>query len=367
MKKIAIVYDWVDKWGGVERLMEILHEMFPKAPLYTSIYNTDIIWAKDIPVKPSWMQKLPSFVKRSRILCLLFFPFAFESFDLSEYEAVISISSSFAKGVITRPETKHVNIMLTPPRFLWDMVDTYIPSRWMRILAAPILSRLRRWDYVAAQRPDTILAISEHVAKRVEKTYRRKAEVVYPPFDYEYWDMVEAKIESVSLDLPFAYYLVVARLEKYKKVDMVVEAFNKLPDQHLVIVGTGSEIEELKKRSNNNINFLEHITDEELVFCYKNAKALIMMQEEDFGYTAVESMYFGCPVISYKNSGAAEIMGNKGVLIDTQSVAALTTALERFAPVEYNVTVWRKHIKEQFSKELLKKELLKLLTIEPSA
>lgn len=359
MKKVALVYDWVDKTGGVERMLQILREFFPDAPLFTSIYDPSrTAWAKDINVQPSWMQMLPNFIKHSRLLSLPFFPYAFESMDFYEYDTVISVSSSFAKGIITRPEIKHVSIVLTPPRFLWDMTDTYIQSDVIRILTGPYLAKLRKWDYIAGQRPDILISISQHVNTRVKKTYKRNTKVIYPPFDSKYWEKMDAEKKD-ELSLPAEFFLVVARMEKYKKIDLVINAFNKLPQHNLVIVGTGTELETLKSNAPKNTLFLENVTDQQLAVLYTKAKALIMMQEEDFGYTALEAIFFGCPVITYKNSGAAEVVENNetGIFIEKQTQEALVEAIERFAPLTYNVSVRRKKINEQFSKEMFKMAL----------
>ena len=211
--KVAIVYDWIDKCGGVERLLLVLHEMFPKADWYTSYYDkTGAPWAKNLNIHTSFIQKLPGFIRSSRVLSLLLYPYAFESFNFNGYDVVISVTSSFAKGVITKPGTKHICYMLTPTRYLWGMSDIYIKG-WRRVIAAPVIEKLRKWDYIAAQRPDTIVSLSKAVAYRAETYYKRMSEVLYPPFDTGYWGKVKGGIKKPgSFIAEDDYYLVVSRL-----------------------------------------------------------------------------------------------------------------------------------------------------------
>ncbi len=336
--RIAIVYDWMDKWGGVERMLLVLHAMYPDAKFYTSFYDADkASWAKDINVKTSFMQRLPRFIKSSRIFSLPFFPYAFESLNFNEYDLVISVTSTFAKSIITKPETKHICILLTPPRFLWSHTKTYLPGTFARVVAAPILSRMRALDYVAARRPDSIISISKLVAARCKKYYGLDSDIVYPPFDEEYWKLIK-KTVKIDKTLPKKYFLVVARLEPYKCVELAIQAFNELKKQ-LIVVGAGSQQDNLKRLAGPTITFLENVSDERLGTLYTQAQALIMPQEEDFGYTALEAQYFGCPVISYAHSGATEtiINGQTGTTFAPQSTPALKDAIEQFTPIAYNI------------------------------
>ncbi len=352
--KVAIVYDWIDKWGGVERLLLSLHELFPEADFYTSYYDKENAkWAQSLNIKTSFIQRLPSFIKKNRLLSLLLYPFAFESFDLSEYDTVISVTSSFAKGVITKPQTNHICILLTPTRYLWGQSDEYTKHKVIQIGNAFIGNYLRKWDYLAAQRPDKIVSISTLVAERCKKYYNRDSTVMYPPFDIEYWESLKGMIESTYVKgLPSApYYLVVSRLEPYKKVDFVIDTFN-LRDELLVVVGTGTEETKLKDMARNNIIFLKNLTDEKLAVVYSQAKALIMPQEEDFGYVSLEAQSFGCPVISYARSGAKEtVLENKtGVLFHKYSSAALNTIIDKFDIISYGFKQAKKDAVEHMKK-----------------
>ncbi len=353
-KKIAIVYDWIDKWGGVERVLLALHEIFPDADFFTSYYDAEkAIWAKNLKIKTSFIQELPSLIRGSRIASLPFYPYAFESFDFSDYDLVISVTSSFAKSIITRPETLHICYLLTPTRYLWSNPDDYINNYLKKIILSPYLKKLREWDFIAAQRPDKIIAISETAADRCKKYYQRKSEVINPPFDSEYWNDIKLKFQNSNFKsnskskLPHfakasrgreSYFLVVSRLEPYKKVDLVLRLIN-LSKQKLIVVGEGSQGEKLRKIAGENVTFLSKVTDEELGVLYSNAQALIMPQEEDFGYVSLEAQLFGCPVISYKKGGASEtiIEGKTGLFFEEQSVSSLQDAIQRFDMVKYEL------------------------------
>jgi len=379
-KRIAIVYDWLDKWGGVERVLLTFHEMFPDAHWYTSYFDgKKATWAREMNIKTSFIQKLPGFIKKSRILSLPFYPYAFECFDFSEYDVVISITSSFAKGIITKPGIKHICYLLTPTRWLWGMTDEYLvkseklkvkslKQKFINTITQPMITKLREWDYIAAQRPDKIISISNAVSKRCSKYYRRESEVIYPPFDIEYWSKLKSqisKLKSRSQILKLTkknFYLVVSRLEPYKLVDLAVKVFNKR-EEMLVIVGKGSQKSRLQKMAGKNILFLENLTDLELVNLYNHAQALIMPQEEDFGYGALEAQFFGCPVIAYSRGGACETVkdGVTGVFFHEQEYVALTDAIARFHTLAYNLRsnlAKKNDIFDKFAKERFKKLFL---------
>lgn len=345
-KKIAIVYDWFDKWGGLERMLLIFHEIFPKADFFTSYYNPDKAkWAKNINIKTSFIQKLPKFIKNNRILSLPFYPIAFESFSFNNYDLVISITSSFAKSIITQPSTKHICYLLTSTRFLWNNQKDYIKNHRSKIKI--FTDYLKNWDKTVAQRPDKIISISKTVKKRCEKYYQRKSQVIYPPFDIKYWNNIKLQITNYKSQvnsklkiLNSEFYLVVSRLESYKKVDLVIQAFNRLKD-NLVIVGEGTQENYLKQIAKNkkNIIFFSKLTDLELGYLYSKAEALIMAQEEDFGYVSLEAQFFGCPVIAYKKGGALEtIIDEKtGIFFDKQKIDFLIKMIERFRKIKYNL------------------------------
>ena len=242
--KIAIVYDWLDKWGGVERLLLILAEMYPNAWFYTSYFDpAKAAWAKNLNIKTSYIERMPDFIKKNRKSSIPFYPFAFESFDFSGYDLVISASSGFAKGIITRPPTKHICLLLTPTRYLWIHPDEYKTNTpWLK----PYVKYLKKWDRIAAQRPDTIISISKTVQSRVRKAYKRDSVVIYPPFNTNYWSEIKSKNKNQKNQLNTKYqilnteyYLIVSRLEASKKVKLAIQTFNKLSNKPLIILGDG--------------------------------------------------------------------------------------------------------------------------------
>lgn len=359
--RIALVYDWIDKWGGVERLLLQLYEAFPGADVYTAHYDKkSASWAKNWRIRASFMQRLPQVIQKNRILSSILYPYAFESFDFSSYDIVISVTSSFAKGVITKPGTRHISIILTPTRFLWVMPHEYARSRWFSGLIGLFQQLVRPWDYLAAQRPDEVVAISKLVADRIQTFYHRPAKVLHPPFPAEHWrtKRKEMKESERRIEKRFpggTFYLLVARLESYKKVDHAIAAFKKRPSETLVVVGSGSQQEKLERQSPGNVHWFPRVSDTELAWLYSHSQALVLPQEEDYGYVALEALFFGCPVISYKHSGVAEMVsdGKNGILYTPQTVDGLVAALERFSRVTYNVRDYAEHhaplIEERYS------------------
>jgi glycosyltransferase involved in cell wall biosynthesis len=333
--KTAIVYDWIDKQGGVERMLPVLAELLPEAHWFTSVYDSDATpWAKNLRITSSFMQRLPRFIKKSRLLSMPFYPYAFESFDFSGYDLVVSVTSSFAKSVITRPPTRHICYMLTPTRYLWGQTADYINTPIKKVVSAPYLQHLRVWDEVAAARPDKIVTLSHHIQKQIETYYHRDSEVVYPPFDLEYWQNLEQKPVD---GLPEDFYLYVGRLEPYKRADIAIQAARSLK-KHLVLVGSGSQKARLEAAKSKNTIFLSDLTDAQLAFVYHRAQALLMPQSEDFGLTSLEAQAVGCPVISFARSGAAEtILPEKtGILFENQTAGGLVAAIERWESMAYN-------------------------------
>ncbi len=330
--KVAIVYDRVNKWGGAERVLLSLHQIFPDAPLYTSVYNQQTAgWAEEFDVRPSFLQNFP-FAKNSHELYPLLMPIAFESFNFDEYDLVVSVSSEAAKGIITKPQTKHLAYLLTPTRYLWSGYYTYFSNLLFRLFASPVISYLRVWDKVASKRPDRVISISNEVQRRIKKYYGLDSTVVYPP---------------VSLGLSFAatgkssipdknYYLVVSRLVPYKKIQLAVEACTKL-GKKLIVIGIGSELEYLRSIAGPTVKFIGKVSDEKLIQYYYNSKALIFPGIEDFGITMVESLAFGKPVIAFEAGGALEIIQNykTGIFFPEQKCESLIEAIEEFETCKF--------------------------------
>jgi len=325
--KIALVYDWLDSWGGAERVLLTFHKMFPKAPIFTSIYHPrKAIWARSFEVKTSFLQKFP-FAKTKRKFYTALMPLAFETFSFNQYQLVISVSSFAAKGIITPPETKHINYLLTPTRFLWQENDQSL-NNWQKKISSPVLDYLQNWDQMAAQRPDQIITISKAVQKRCQKYYHRSSRIIYPPVK-KYFRPGKNKSEK--------YFLLVARLEPYKKVDIAIRAFNQL-NWPLKIIGRGSQEKKLKKMARPNIEFLKDLTDFQLLGYYQNSQAIIFPQREDFGLVAVEAQACGKPVIAFQAGGARETIINHktGLFFASQNSNALKQTLLKFKSNHYN-------------------------------
>jgi glycosyltransferase involved in cell wall biosynthesis len=362
-KKVAIVYDRVNKWGGAEKVLLALHEIFPDAPLYTAVYSPNMAeWAKVFPkVIPSFLQKIPLLNKHHEILGA-FTPIAFETLNMTRMDLVISVTSEAAKGVITRPPTKHICYCLTPTRYLYSGYKYYLnnpPSklRWIPLykqISKPFLSYVKYWDQVAKQRPDQYLAISTEVQKRIKKYYGRESEVIYPPVDVEKFKIRDSQFTKRKQ----SYYLVVSRLVPYKRIDLAVKAFNQLEDK-LIVVGIGSEENYLRSIAKDNIEFRGFVDDDEVVALMKNAKAFIYPQEEDFGITAVEVQAAGCPVIAYKAGGVLDTVvdGKTGIFFKEQSEGSLIKAIERFKRLSFRKDALVANAKV-FSKEKFQKKFL---------
>lgn len=351
--RVALVYDRVNKWGGAERVLLALHELFPDAPLYTSVYNAPHAqWAKVFTIRTSFLQRI-SVAKGAHEYFALFMPLAFESFNFDQYDLVISVTSEAAKGIITQPQTKHICICLTPTRYLWSGYGEYFMNPLFRIVTIPVVWYLRRWDMIAASRPDVMVAISREVKERIKKYYKKNAPVLYPP----------AMLDSGSTKRSRAgeYFLVVSRMVPYKRVDIAIHACNQL-GLPLKIVGSGSEFFRLKKLAGPTIEFLGNLTDEELVEYYKDCKALIFPGKEDFGLTIVEAQAYGKPVIAFRGGGAREtVIGEKtGLFFYPQTVEALKIALKKFQNRRFNQSFSRKQA-AKFSKKRFKHELLILI------
>ncbi|MCL4360137.1 glycosyltransferase [Patescibacteria group bacterium] len=332
--KVAFVYDRVNKWGGAERVLLALHAIWPDAPLYTAVYDpVRAPWASVFTVRPSWMQSVP-FARSHHEFFPWLTPFAFEMFTFDPYDVVISVTSAEAKTVITKPETLHICYCLTPTRYLWSGQETYRKYPGMgrgnllsRHVLAALTPRLRKWDLVAASRPDYYIAISERVRQRIQTYYGRRSEaVIYPPVDTALFG--QAAVHSRSMP----YFLLVSRLVGYKRIDLVIDACTafRLP---LVVIGRGMAERELRRRAGPTVSFVtSYLTDQELAGYYGGCQALIAAGEEDFGLTVLEAGAMGKPVIVCRTSGAAELVseGSTGVFYSHGSGKSIREILRHF-------------------------------------
>lgn len=349
--RVALVYDRVNKIGGAERVLEALHQIWPEASLYTSVYHPQTApWAKKFKVIPSFLNKLP-FAQKSHEVYPHLMPLAFESFSFDEYDVVISITSEAAKGIITKPKTLHICYCLTPTRYLWSGYEDYFSSSVFRFLSFPLVAYLRRWDKIAAQRPDIYLATCENVKKRIKRYYERDSEVIYPPVDTKKFHPKPYTLE------PKPYFLVVSRLVGYKKVDLVIKVFNQLA-LPLKIIGTGTQMRNLRRKAKKNIEFLGQLTDKELLGYYQRCQAVIFPQEEDFGLVPLEAQACGKPVIAYRKGGALEtvIEGKTGLFFTPQTPGGLVKTIKKFGVMKFDPQACRQNA-ERFNQERFKKAI----------
>lgn len=345
--RVALVHEHLAQDGGAERVVRVFQKMFPQAPLYTLVHNSDRAHQdfQGTDIRTSFLQRLPGGIKRYQWYLPLMAT-AVESYDLSQYDLVLSSASSFAKGVLTGPQTLHLCYLHSPTRYLWSDAQQYVADlpypRWMKAYIRHYLSQLRQWDRLAADRPDEFITNSRAVAARTQKYYRRDSTVVHPPIATDRF--------SIAPRLG-TYYLAGGRLVPYKRFDLIVDAFNRL-GRPLKIFGTGPALESLRARAKSNIEFLGRVDDREMNHLYGQAIAFINPQEEDFGMTAVEAMATGRPVIAYARGGALETVkpGVSGMLFEDQTWEAVADTVIRFRPEQFSATTIRQWA-ETFSVE----------------
>ena len=361
--RVALVYDRVNKWGGAERVIVALRKIFPEAVLFTSVYDKKrALWAKKIPVVASFLQKIPYAAKHHEALAA-FMPIAFESFNFDKFNLVVSLTSEAGKGIITKPATRHISIILTPTRYLWSGYKDYFSNIFFRALTYPVISYLRFWDKLAAWRPDVLIAISQTVRSRIKKYYGLESEIIYPPLMVRTSQLARGSSKDeerrAKTEKP-GYFLVVSRLVPYKRVDLAVKAATKL-SLPLKVIGIGNEFARLKKIAGPTVEFLGYISDTDLKYYYANCRALIFPGVEDFGLSMVEAQAFGRPVIAFRGGGAEEIIidGKTGKFFDRQTVAALCDVLKNFRYKRYNSLDCKRNVR-RFAFEQFKRKILSL-------
>jgi len=325
--KIALVHDYLVQYGGAERVLQAFREIFPDAPIYTIIHDPESVHGRfsDARVYTSFLQRFPGARRAHRIFPMLM-PAAIEQFDLSGFDVVLSDSSSFAKGVLTGPDTLHISYVHTPMRYAWDDCQKYtedfgFPSV-IRRLVPFLMNPVRLWDKASADRPDLVIANSGFVAGRIRKYYRRDAVVIPPPVETDWFYVSKTRGD---------YFLMVGRLIAYKRFDIVVEAFTRL-GLPLRIAGRGPELSRLRGMAGPNVEFLGRVSDEELSRYYAECRAFIFPQEEDFGIVAIEALASGRPVIAYRGGDIVERIedGVSGIFFDEQTPEAVMEAVGRF-------------------------------------
>jgi glycosyltransferase involved in cell wall biosynthesis len=351
--KIALAHDYLTQYGGAERVLISFRDLYPHAPIYTLLYHAQKVRGAfdEKSVKTSFLQHVPLAKKHHRAF-LFFMPTAIEQFDFSPYDVVLSDSASYAKGVITTPQTLHICYCHTPLRYAWDDSQKYIRefplSGVVRAILPFFISYIRIWDRQAALRVDRYIANSRFVAGRIQKYYKRDAEVIYPPVDTAFF-----RNETRAGN----YFLMVGRLLSYKKFDLGVKVFNRL-GLPLKIVGNGPELRALKRMAGPNIEFLGEMKEKELRDVYIGSRALIFPQEEDFGLVSAEALAAGRPVIAYAGGGALEMVvdGANGVLFKEQSEDSLADAIRRFELLHFDEAVIRDSA-SKFDKEVFRERI----------
>ena len=351
--KVALVHDHLVQDGGAEKVLLALQEIFPNAPTFTLLYDPKRV-SKDFlgkDIRTSFLQKIPFGLKRYQWFLPLM-PAATESHDLSEFDVVISSSSAFAKGIITKPGTLHICYCHTPTRYLWSDTHSYVQelnaNRLTKALLPMLLNKLRVWDRLSSDRVDRFIANSRTVAERIRKYYNRDSDIIYPP--------VETEKFSVS-EKPGTYYLAGGRLVSYKRFDLIIQAFNRL-GLPLKIFGSGPLADAYRNEARSNIEFVGKVSDAKKAALYRGAIAFIHPQEEDFGITALESMAAGRPVIAYGRGGALEtvVPGVTGEFFQDQEWEDLAATIIRFDASAYDPKTIRAHA-EAFDSKVFKRRI----------
>lgn len=353
--KVALVHDWLNQLGGAEDVLEAMVQLFPSAPLYTSLY-----WSAGMPphwqkwdIRLSFIDKLP-FAHKKQQLYFPLYPAAFEQFDFRGYDLVLSNKSGFCHGLITDPETLHICYCLTPTRYVWryhQYAEQENLGRLTRLGLAPFLTALRVWDRLGADRVDEFIAISQVVQQRIKKIYHRDSTIIYPPVDTG---------RFTPLDQAEDYYFFVGRLVPYRRLDKLIEAFNEL-GRPLVIAGSGRDRARLESLAKPNVKFLGYVPDEELPNWLARCKAFMWPGEEDFGIAPVQAMACGRPVLAYAAGGAWDIVKpGTGRLFYEQTSQAIQEAVLAFDQETVHPEVIRAHA-EQFDTKLFQQKLAQFI------
>lgn len=353
--RVAFVHDYLTQLGGAERVLLAMLPLFPRAPIYTSIYGRAVMGPSfdGLDIRTTWLQRVPGARRAFRALLPLY-PSAFEAIDLREFDLVISSTTSFAKGVRVRSGALHVCYMNTPTRFIWyprEYADSVapLPLRPALWVATP---PLRRWDYAAAQRPHHIIANSHNVALRIRECYGRESDVAHCPADVEKFSPRDDHAD---------YYLVIARLLPYKRVQLAIEA-SALVGAPLVIVGTGPDERRLRALAGSNVTFAGRVDDDERAMLFARARAVIVPGVEDFGLAPIEAAASGRPTIAFAAGGALEtvVEGETGVFFREPTAASLAASLREFSPERFDRRRLVAHAAE-FSPERFRARLSALL------
>lgn len=362
--KVALVHDFLVDFGGAEEVLKVFTEMFPQAPIFTLLCDKkkiekNAVWLKNRKIHESFLGKMPAFLKKRKKWLLPLMPTVPETFDLRDFDLVISSSSGFAKSLVVKPKTIHFCYLHSPMRYVWDWSREYLEENYLKgkskLLVRLFLNYLRLWDRSSAFRPDFLIANSRYTSQRIKKYYSRESQVIYPPI----------KISDFSVKRENkGYFLTVARLSAYKRIDLLIDVFQKL-DLPLKIVGDGTEFNSLARKiakgKNKKIELLGRVDRSDLISLYQNSRAFIFSSEEDFGIVLVEALACGKPVIALRQGGALEIVKEKenGVFFDDPKLEVIVDGVRRFIEIEkqFDPSKIRKTV-EKFSSVRFKKEIL---------
>lgn len=324
--KVALVHDYLVQYGGAEKTLEAITEIFPDAPIYTGIYNP-----KNIPktiTNKKIMTGKSLFLRLFPKYLTFLMPLVFESFDLRDYDIIVSDGTAWPKGVLTNPEQLHISYVHTPPRFLYKYsVESKKRNKWYYKPAVTLIDHfLRIWDFSSAQRPDFLVTNSEETQGRIKKFYKRDATVIYPPVDV---NSIQTK-KVGQIEKP--YYLGLGRLAAYKNFDALIEAFNLL-NIPLKVIGTGPEEKNLRKAAHENIEMLGHMSDEQKNIIIDGCKGIISpVEDEDFGIVPIEALAHGKPVLAHRSGGPLETIRENidGIFFEKLDAESLVIAIKKF-------------------------------------
>lgn len=340
--KIALVHEWLTNYAGSERVVEQMLLVFPEADVFATIDfvpEKERFFLQGKPVKTTFIQNLP-FARTKYRQLLPLAPLAVEQHNLSGYDLIISSSHAVAKGVLTGPDQLHLCMCYSPIRYAWDLQHQYLAETGLNkgikgFIAKYLLHKIRLWDYRTANGVDAFMAISHFISERIWKVYRRESEVIYPPVDVHSFDFCATKED---------FYMTASRMVPYKKIDIIVAAFSKLPEKQLIVIGEGPDFEKIKLKATTNVKMLGYQQFNVMKDYMQRAKAFIFAAEEDFGIAPLEAQACGTPVIAFGKGGALETIRGlghaapTGLFFDVQTTDAVVDAVKNFESQQHHIT-----------------------------
>lgn len=362
MPKIAIVYDWLTNMGGAERVVLAMHQAFPEAPIYTSVFDPKgCPQFKDLDVRTTWLQRLPGFLRKRHQLFPVFRHKAFRALDLSGYDVVVSISSAEAKAVRVRPGARHICYCLTPTRYYWSHYEEYkrepgfgALNPLVRLLLPAFVGSMRKLDLRAAQGVTEFVAISSAIADRIKTYYGRESSIIYPPVGMQ-------RFRSLNISGKRSGFVALGRQVPYKRIDLAVAVCTEL-GLLLTVYGNGPEHDRLVAMAGPTVKFVVGAPDEEIAAALAKAEGFFFPQEEDFGIVQVEAMAAGCPVIALAKGGALDVVteGKTGVFFNEQTPESLAEAVKKLKKTRFAPKILQAHA-ETFSEENFIRQLRELV------